>query len=80
MMITASTIVGGSTKIGDACWCGLNCTIKHKLRIGTNVIIENGSSIINDIPDEDIVAGVHAKSVKRKVRSKQLLPMTGVTE
>ena len=78
-VLTAGTVVGGSTKIGDACWCGLNCTIKHKLRIGANVIIENGSSVINDISDGEIVEGVPAKPIKRKVGSKQLFPMTGIT-
>lgn len=55
--LTVGTIVEGSTKIGDVCWGGLNCTIRHKLKIGTNVIIGNGSCVINNIPHSDIVAG-----------------------
>ncbi len=77
--LTAGTVIGGSTKIGDTCWGGLNCTIKHKLRIGSNVIIGSGSSVINDIPDKDIVAGVPAKSIKHKVKSKQLFLMSGLS-
>jgi UDP-3-O-[3-hydroxymyristoyl] glucosamine N-acyltransferase len=75
-VLAAGTIVGGSTKIGDASWCGLNCTIKHKLRIGTSVTIGNGSSVINDVPDGEIVEGVPAKSIKHKVGTKQPPIMT----
>lgn len=66
------TIIGGSTRIGDNCRSGLNCTIKHKLTIGTNVIIQNGASVISNLPDRDIVAGIPARSIKHKVRIKQL--------
>jgi|GEM_PF-242366 len=75
--LTAGTIIGGSTRIGDMCWTGLNSTIKHKVRIGNKVIVGSGASVINDIDDEDIVAGVPAKSIKHKVRSNQLFLMAG---
>ena len=75
--LTAGTIIGGSTRIGDMCWTGLNSTIKHKIKIGNKVIIGSGASVINDIDDEDIVAGVPAKSIKHKVRSDQLFLMAG---
>jgi len=75
--LTAGTIIGGSTRIGDMCWTGLNSTIKHKVKIGNKVIIGSGASVINDIDDEDIVAGVPAKSIKHKVRSNQLFLMAG---
>jgi UDP-3-O-[3-hydroxymyristoyl] glucosamine N-acyltransferase len=75
--LTAGTIIGGSTRVGDMCWTGLNSTIKHKVKIGNKVIIGSGASVINDIADEDIVAGVPAKSIKHKVRSNQLFLMAG---
>ncbi len=65
--LTAGVVIGGSTTIGDNCWIGLNSTIKHKISIGNNVIIGSGSSVINDIKDRDIVAGVPAKSIKAKI-------------
>jgi len=65
--LTAGTIVGGSTTIGNNCWLGLNSTIKNKIKIGDHVIVGSGSSVIYDILDEDIVAGVPAKSIKKKV-------------
>jgi UDP-3-O-[3-hydroxymyristoyl] glucosamine N-acyltransferase len=65
--LTAGTIIGGSTSIGNNCWLGLNSTIKNKIKIGDKVIVGSGSSVIYDIVDEDIVAGVPAKSIKKKV-------------
>lgn len=65
--LTAGTIIGGSTTIGNNCWLGLNSTIKNKLKIGNKVIVGSGSSVIHDVDDEDIVAGVPAKSIKRKI-------------
>ena len=65
--LTSGTIIGGSTQIGNNCWLGLNCNIKNKLKIGNKVIVGSGSSVINNIDDEDIVAGVPAKSIKHKV-------------
>jgi UDP-3-O-[3-hydroxymyristoyl] glucosamine N-acyltransferase len=59
------------------CWTGLNSTIKHKVKIGNKVIIGSGASVINNIDDEDIVAGVPAKSIRHKVRSNQLFLMAG---
>jgi len=75
--LTAGTVIGGSTRIGNTCWFGLNCTIKHKVKIGNNVIVGSSASVINDIADEDIVAGVPAKSIKDKVTSDQLFLMAG---
>jgi UDP-3-O-[3-hydroxymyristoyl] glucosamine N-acyltransferase len=75
--LTAGTIIGGSTTIGDTSWMGLNCTLKNKISIGSRVIVGCGATVINDVPNEDIVAGVPAKSIKHKVSSDQLFLMAG---
>lgn len=75
--LTAGTVIGGSTTIGDTCWTGLNSTLKNKIRIGNNVIIASGASVIRDVDDEDIVAGVPAKSIKHKVTTDELFLMAG---
>jgi len=76
-LLTAGTIIGGSTIIGDVCWLGLNSTLKNKISLGNQVIVGSGASVIHDIPDGDIVAGVPAKSIKHKVTSEQLFLMAG---
>lgn len=75
--LTAGTIVGGSTTIGDTCWTGLNSTLKNKIKIGNKVIIGAGALVIHDVQHEDIVAGVPAKSIKHKVTSDKLFLMAG---
>jgi UDP-3-O-[3-hydroxymyristoyl] glucosamine N-acyltransferase len=75
--LTAGTIIGGSTTIGDICWTGLNSTLKNKIKIGNKVIVGAGALVIHDVPDEDIVAGVPAKSIKHKVTSDKLFLMAG---
>jgi UDP-3-O-[3-hydroxymyristoyl] glucosamine N-acyltransferase len=75
--LTAGTIIGGSTIVGDTSWTGLNSTIKNGLKIGKNVIVASGASVIHDIPDGDIVAGVPARSIKHKVNTDELFLMAG---
>ena len=75
--LTAGTIIGGSTTIGDTCWTGLNSTLKNKIKIGNKVVVGAGACVIHDVPDEDIVAGVPAKSIKNKVTSDKLFLMAG---
>lgn len=78
--LTAGTIIGGSTIVGDMCWMGLNCTLKNKIKLGNNVIVASGASVINDVPDGDIVAGVPAKSIKHKVKTDERFLMAGQKE
>jgi UDP-3-O-[3-hydroxymyristoyl] glucosamine N-acyltransferase len=75
--LTAGTIIGGSTTIGDTSWMGLNCTLKNKINIGSRVIVGCGAAVINGVPNGDVVAGVPAKSIKHKVSSDQLFLMAG---
>jgi UDP-3-O-[3-hydroxymyristoyl] glucosamine N-acyltransferase len=75
--LTAGTIIGGSTIIGDTCWTGLNSTLKNKIKIGNKVIVGAGALVIHDVSDEDIVAGVPAKTIKHKVTSDKLFLMAG---
>jgi len=75
--LTAGTIIGGSTTLGDMCWTGLNSTLKDNVKIGNNVIVAAGAAVIHDVEDGDIVAGVPAKSIKTKVTSNQLFSMSG---
>lgn len=75
--ITTGTIIGGSTKIGDMAWTGLNSTLKDNIKIGNNVLIAAGAIVIREVEDQDIVAGVPAKSIKDKVKTDTLFLMSG---
>jgi UDP-3-O-[3-hydroxymyristoyl] glucosamine N-acyltransferase len=54
--------------------------LKDQIKLGNNVIVASGASVINDVPDGDIVAGVPAKSIKHKVNTDQLFLMAGQKE
>lgn len=67
--ITAGAVIGGSTSIGDSTWIGLNSTLKDQIKVGNNVIVSSGASVIHDVPSNEIMAGVPAKSIKDKVKA-----------
>jgi UDP-3-O-[3-hydroxymyristoyl] glucosamine N-acyltransferase LpxD len=67
--ITAGSVIGGSAEVGDSTWIGLNATLKDHVKVGNNVIVASGASVIHDVPSQDIVAGVPAKSIKNKVKA-----------
>lgn len=76
--ITGGSIVGGSVVIGNYSWFGLNCTIKNGIKVGNNAIVAAGASVIRDVPDKDVVAGVPAKSIKDKVSLPEIFRMCGL--
>lgn len=75
--ITTGTIIGGSTKVGDMTWTGLNSTLKDNITIGKSVLIAAGAVVIRDVEDQDVVAGVPAKSIKEKVKTDMRYLMAG---
>jgi UDP-3-O-[3-hydroxymyristoyl] glucosamine N-acyltransferase len=75
--LTAGTIIGGSTTLGNMCWTGLNSTLKDNIKVGNKALVAAGAVVIHDVQDEDIVAGVPAKSIKGKVTSDLLFLMSG---
>lgn len=75
--LTAGTIIGGSTIIGDMVWTGLNSMIKDNIKIGNNVIVAAAAGVIHDVADGDIVAGVPAKSIRDKVTTNTRFLMAG---
>jgi UDP-3-O-[3-hydroxymyristoyl] glucosamine N-acyltransferase len=75
--LTAGTVIGGSTTVGDTTWTGLNSTLKNGIKVGSNVIVASGASVIHDVPDGDIVAGVPARSIKHKVNTDEVFLMAG---
>tara|TARA_A100001015_G_scaffold309692_2_gene409616 strand:+ start:2670 stop:3305 length:636 start_codon:yes stop_codon:yes gene_type:complete len=63
--IAPKAVVLGNVKIGDYAYIGANSTIKQRIRIGRGAIVGAGSVVIKNVKDNDIVAGVPAKSLKR---------------
>jgi len=59
-VIAAGTFVGGSVKIGSSSYIGLGVKISNKLKIGDNVKINIGSVVVEDIADNQTVAGYYS--------------------
>jgi UDP-3-O-[3-hydroxymyristoyl] glucosamine N-acyltransferase len=55
----------------------LNSTLKDNTTIGDHAIVRAGAMIISNVPDDDIVAEVPAKSVKHKVKTDMKFLMAG---
>jgi UDP-3-O-[3-hydroxymyristoyl] glucosamine N-acyltransferase len=58
-------MVCGSVKIGDGAWLAPQSCVREGLTIGKNSVVGLGACVINDVPDNDVVAGVPARSIKK---------------
>ncbi|MGD8450999.1 MAG: hypothetical protein PVJ57_04205 [Phycisphaerae bacterium] len=63
-IITAGAILAGSSRVGDYTWIGPNSNVLNTKTVGRNVMVGMGSVVINDVPDDVIVAGVPAKVLR----------------
>ena len=60
-VITAGTILCGSSILEDGAWIGVNSSILNKVTIGQNALIGIGSVVTRDIDQNSIAYGVPAK-------------------
>lgn len=65
-LVIANAMVAGSTKVGENAWIAPSASILNKLEIGSNSFIGMAAAVIRDVAEDDIVAGVPAKSIKKK--------------
>jgi acetyltransferase-like isoleucine patch superfamily enzyme len=66
-ILAVAAILGGSVDIGEDSWIGMNATIREHIKVGKNALVGMGAVVIDDVPDNDIVAGCPAVSIKHKV-------------
>lgn len=66
-LVIASSVIGGSTKIGDNTHIAPAASLLNNIRIGENVVIGMGSVVIDDVPDNSVVAGVPAKRIRENI-------------
>jgi UDP-3-O-[3-hydroxymyristoyl] glucosamine N-acyltransferase len=66
-LLTAHVEISGSVNIGSDTWIAPKAAIKEKIRIGNNVLVGIGSVVINDIPDNCVVAGVPARLIRERI-------------
>jgi acyl-[acyl carrier protein]--UDP-N-acetylglucosamine O-acyltransferase len=59
--ICTGVIIGGHSIIESGCKIKLGCTIRNRLRIGSNSLIGLGSSVVKDVEKNTVVYGNPAK-------------------
>lgn len=72
--IYPGVVIGGKNNgcphIGDNCFIGLGAKVLGGVKIGNNVLIAPNAVVVKDIPDNHVVGGVPAKTIKIKEISK----------
>ena len=63
-MIAGQVGFAGSSKIGNNVSIGGQAGISGHLKIGNNVKIGGGSGVVKDVPDNQIIMGYPATSIK----------------
>ena len=62
--IIAQSMIGGSVVIGDYAWIAPSSCIRDGIRIGRNSNIGLGAVVTKDVPDNAVVMGVPAKTIR----------------
>jgi len=58
--------IGGTVTVGDLSYVGMGSSLIENTTIGKNVMIAAGTVVIEDVPDNVLVAGVPAKVKKKR--------------
>ena len=54
-VITAGAVIGGSTKLEENSWIGINSNIMNGISIGKNVTVGMGTNVCKSVADKEIV-------------------------
>ncbi|WP_282938847.1 acetyltransferase [Paenibacillus sp. RC67] len=58
--ISPGTHVCGTVNIGKNSWVGTGCNIANNINIGSNVVVAAGATVLHDVPNSVMVAGLPA--------------------
>jgi acetyltransferase EpsM len=64
--IATNSVIGANVDVGRAVHVGSNATIREKIKVGDFSLIGAGSVVLNDIPENSIVAGNPARLLRIK--------------
>lgn len=60
--------IGGGVHVGEGSLIGIGATVKPGVTIGARVVVGAGAVVLSDVPDDDIVAGVPARTLTAQAR------------
>lgn len=59
--ITAGSIIGGYTEVGEGAFLGVNCALRNRIQVGDGSVIGMGSTVIHPIRSNATAAGNPAR-------------------
>lgn len=62
--IAPGSVICGDVKIGEGSFIGAKSVIKEGISIGRNVVIGAGSVVLENVDDNETIAGIPAKKIK----------------
>ena len=65
-MIDMGALLGGRAIVKNHCHIGANAVIIEGVHVGKNAVIAAGAVVLEDVPDNAVVAGCPAKIIKMK--------------
>jgi UDP-3-O-[3-hydroxymyristoyl] glucosamine N-acyltransferase len=65
-LVIAHAMIGGSCVIGDGAWIAPNASILQKIQIGAGSTVGLGAVVLEDVPPNEIWAGVPARRIEQK--------------
>ena len=61
--ISPGANLGGTVHVGDRSWLGIGCSVRHSIRIESDVVVGAGAVVVCDVRDSVTVVGVPARVV-----------------
>ena len=57
---------GGNVEVGESSFLGINCSVKHGIKIGKEVVVGGNAFVNKDCKSNSIYLGIPAKKVKKR--------------
>lgn len=67
--ISPGANLGGDIRIDECAWVGIGSAVRNGVCIGRDAIVGAGSAVVDDIPEDTVVAGTPARALSRAGRS-----------
>lgn len=62
--LAAGVSLGGSVRVGEAAYVGMNASVRQGLTIGADATVGMGAVVLHDVPDRQTWAGVPARQLE----------------
>lgn len=65
-ILVAGTIVGGFAELGDGVYCGMNVSIKPRVKVGAGAQLGAGAVVLKDVGANEVWVGNPARLLRTK--------------